>query len=58
MLDHEIVALEALKILMGMRRSQVQITADDIRHDCHAAHAYAEQFMKLIPAKVPQPKGF
>ena len=56
--EHAVVALEALKILMAFRRSQVQITADEIRHDCHAAHAYAEQFVKLIPANVPKPQGF
>lgn len=58
MLEHEDVALEALKILIGARRSQVQITADDVRSDCHCAHAYAEQFMKLVPPKTPKPQGF
>lgn len=57
-MDHEDVALEALKILMDHRRNQVQFTADDIRSDCHVAHAYAEQFMKLVPPKVPKPQGF
>jgi hypothetical protein len=58
MLEHEDVALAALKMLMGFRRSQAQITREDIEYDVTIAHMYAEHFMAMIPPPVPKPQGF
>lgn len=58
MLEHEDVALEALKTMMGFRRSQTSITREDIEYDVTVAHMYAEQFMAMIPPPEPKPQGF
>lgn len=54
--EQELIALEALKVIMQFRRNQPKITDDDIAIDVRTAHRYAEFFVEMKPP--PKPRGF